>query len=39
MQSFPYEVSVYETEDGEAPFSDWLKSLRDRNSQTVLETL
>lgn len=32
MQSTPKEVIVYETPEGECPYDEWLKSLRDRTA-------
>jgi len=29
MQVFPYEIDYYKTEDGTAPFREWLEDLRD----------
>ena len=29
MEATPKELQIYETEDGQAPFSEWLASLRD----------
>lgn len=29
MQTFPYEIEYYRTEDGRRPFREWLDSLRD----------
>jgi putative addiction module killer protein len=33
MQSSPRELRIYETEQGEVPFSSWLYSLRDREAK------
>ena len=29
IQAFPYEIDNYKTEDGAAPFKEWLAALRD----------
>jgi putative addiction module killer protein len=33
MESQPHELTIYETDDGDAPFSSWLDSLRDREAR------
>lgn len=33
MESQPRELKIYETEDGNTPFSSWLDSLRDREAR------
>lgn len=33
MEATPRELIIYETEQGEAPFSEWLDSLRDRSAR------
>ena len=33
MEVNPRELIIYETEQGEAPFSEWLDSLRDRSAR------
>jgi putative addiction module killer protein len=33
MEANPRELIIYETEQGEALFSDWLDSLRDRSAR------
>lgn len=33
MQVFPYEIDYYKTEDGTAPFREWLEALRDINGR------
>ena len=33
MQVFPYEIDYYKTEDGAAPFREWLEALRDVNGR------
>jgi putative addiction module killer protein len=33
MEVYPRELFIYETEQGEAPFSEWLDSLRDRSAR------
>jgi putative addiction module killer protein len=37
MESQPYELKIYETDDGKAPFSFWLDSLRDRESRARIK--
>lgn len=37
MQSQPRELRVYETEQGDAPFSFWLDSLRDRAARARIK--
>lgn len=29
MEAFPFNIEIYETEDGKVPFSEWLTSLKD----------
>jgi putative addiction module killer protein len=36
MESQPRELEIYEAEDGNAPFSSWLDSLRDRKARAVI---
>ncbi|MGV3549652.1 type II toxin-antitoxin system RelE/ParE family toxin [Rhizobium sp.] len=31
-----YELEVYETRDGKAPFQDWLTTIRDKTARTLL---
>ncbi|NVO00231.1 MAG: type II toxin-antitoxin system RelE/ParE family toxin [Geobacteraceae bacterium] len=33
MQTFPYEIDYYKTENGAAPFKEWLEALRDVNGR------
>jgi putative addiction module killer protein len=33
MEAYPRELIIYETEQGEVPFLEWLDSLRDRASR------
>jgi putative component of toxin-antitoxin plasmid stabilization module len=33
MEANPRELIIYETEQGEAPFPEWLDSLRDRSAR------
>lgn len=33
MESQPRDLEIYETEDGDAPFSSWLDSLKDREAR------
>jgi putative addiction module killer protein len=33
MEANPRELIIYETEQGETPFSEWLDSLRDRSAR------
>lgn len=33
MEETPRELIIYETEQGKAPFSEWLDSLRDRSAR------
>jgi putative component of toxin-antitoxin plasmid stabilization module len=33
MEVNPRELIIYETEQGETPFSEWLDSLRDRSAR------
>jgi putative addiction module killer protein len=33
MEAYPRELIIYETEQGEVPFLEWLDSLRDRTSR------
>jgi putative addiction module killer protein len=34
----PYEISVYQSESGEAPFQDWVEGLKDPKAQTIIAT-
>ncbi len=36
MQVFPYEIDYYKTEDGTAPFREWLEALRDINGRAKI---
>ena len=36
MQVFPYEIDYYKTEDGTAPFREWLEDLRDINGRAKI---
>lgn len=38
MPSGPKELRIYETKSGKAPFSDWLKNLKDVNARGVIRT-
>jgi len=37
MESQPRELRIYETDDGNAPFSAWLDSLRDREARARIK--
>jgi putative addiction module killer protein len=37
MESQPRELRIYETDDGNAPFSSWLDSLRDREARARIK--
>ncbi|MBW4553103.1 MAG: type II toxin-antitoxin system RelE/ParE family toxin [Aphanocapsa sp. GSE-SYN-MK-11-07L] len=37
MESQPSELRIYETDDGDAPFSLWLDSLRDREARARIK--
>jgi putative addiction module killer protein len=37
MEANPRELIIYETEQGEAPFSEWLDSLRDRSARARIK--
>ncbi|MBD2020621.1 type II toxin-antitoxin system RelE/ParE family toxin [Leptolyngbya sp. FACHB-36] len=37
MESTPRELLIYETEQGDAPFSSWLDSLRDREARARIK--
>ncbi len=36
MEAIPRELQIYVTEDGRAPFSDWLASLRDTKARAKI---
>jgi putative addiction module killer protein len=36
MQTFPYEIDYYLTDDGKKPFEVWLKSLKDINGRAKI---
>ncbi len=36
MQTFPYEIDYYKSEDGKAPFREWLEALRDINGRAKI---
>lgn len=36
MQSFPYEIDYYVTENGKKPFKEWLEGLRDVQGRAKL---
>jgi putative addiction module killer protein len=37
MEAYPRELIIYETEQGEVPFLEWLDSLRDRASRARIK--
>jgi putative addiction module killer protein len=37
MESQERKVEVYETDDGKAPFEDWIDTLRDRKAVGIIE--
>jgi putative addiction module killer protein len=37
MEAYPRELIIYETEQGEVPFLEWLYSLRDRASRARIK--
>jgi len=37
MDGKPRELKTYETEDGSAPFLDWLNNLRDRKARAIIK--
>lgn len=36
MQTFPYEIDYYKTAEDQAPFKEWLESLRDVNGRAKI---
>ena len=37
-EAVPHEVEVYQTEEGQSPFSEWIRNLRDRTARARVRT-
>lgn len=37
MKSIPREVQVYENENGQVPFDEWMESLRDARTRSIID--